>query len=59
MNCYKNLALFAGGILLVLRGVKLLASKRCEKGLYTCRGRCAEDEGFRDANRDLCSGKRR
>ena len=34
MNCYKNLALFAGGILLGSAGVKLLASKDAKK-VYT------------------------
>ena len=34
MNCYKNLALFAGGILFGSAGVKLLASKDAKK-VYT------------------------
>ena len=34
MNCYKNLALFAGGILFGSAGVKLLASKDA-KMVYT------------------------
>ena len=34
MNCYKNLALFAGGILFGSAGVKLLASKDAKKA-YT------------------------
>ena len=34
MNCYKNLALFAGGILFGAAGGKLLASKDAKK-VYT------------------------
>ena len=34
MNCYKNLALFAGGVLLGSAGFKLLASKDAKK-VYT------------------------
>ena len=34
MNCYKNLALFAGGILFGSAGVKLLASTDAKK-VYT------------------------
>ena len=34
MNCYKNVALFAGGILFGSAGVKLLASKDAKK-VYT------------------------
>ena len=34
MNCYKNLGLFAGGILFGSAGVKLLASKDAKK-VYT------------------------
>ena len=34
MNCYKKLALFAGGILFGSAGVKLLASKDAKK-VYT------------------------
>ena len=34
MNCYKNFALFAGGILFGSAGVKLLASKDAKK-VYT------------------------
>ena len=34
MNCYKNLALFAGGILFGSAGVKLLASKDAKR-VYT------------------------
>ena len=34
MNCYKNLALFAGGVLFGSAGIKLLSSKDAKK-LYT------------------------
>ena len=34
MNCYKNLALFAGGILFGSAGIKLLSSKDAKKA-YT------------------------
>ena len=36
MNCYKNLALFAGGILFGSAGVKLLASKDAKKVYVNC-----------------------
>ena len=31
MNCYKNLALFAGGVLFGSAGIKLLSSKDAKK----------------------------
>ena len=34
MNCYKNLALFAGGVLFGSAGIKLLSSKDAKK-VYT------------------------
>ena len=34
MNCYKNLALFAGGVLFGSAGIKLLSSKDAKK-IYT------------------------
>ena len=34
MNCYKNLALFAGGVLFGSAGIKLLSSKDAKKA-YT------------------------
>lgn len=34
MNCYKNLALFAGGVLFASAGIKLLSSKDAKKA-YT------------------------
>ena len=34
MNCYKNLALFAGGVLFGSGGIKLLSSKDAKK-IYT------------------------
>ena len=34
MNCYKNLALFAGGVLFGSAGIKLLSSKYAKK-IYT------------------------